>query len=58
MNDWHVGTGQGVLRTCQSFRNLISEIRILKILMLVVLIVANRVQGLLGLQVLFKAKLV
>jgi hypothetical protein len=45
MNSWHVGTEQGVLRICQELRNLISEIRMLKVLLLLVLRVTNWVQA-------------
>ncbi len=34
MNDWHIRNTSCSVPTCQSFRNSISEIRLLKILML------------------------
>ncbi len=40
MNDWHLGIEQMVLRTFQSFGTLMSEIRLLNVLLLV-LLVAN-----------------
>ena len=41
MNSWHVRNTPCPVPTCQEFRKLSSEIRILKVLILIVLIVTN-----------------